>query len=150
MEYTKLSSDTDMIKLYSDKILALATEIPFTAGLSNPDISITKRSPVCGSSITIELVVKNGKVIEFSQNVRACALGQAAASIIGNVVIGLSKDEILVAYNQLITMLTKNGPTPDIPFEKLEVLLPAKDYKNRHASIMLSLEAILAGLDTAN
>ena len=137
-----------MIKLYSEKILALATEIPHTTSLSSPDVSITKRSPVCGSSITVELIVRNGKIIEFSQNVRACALGQAAATIVGNVVLGLKRNELLIAHDQLMNMLTKNGSPPDKPFEDLEVLLPAKDYKNRHASIMLSLEAILAGLDS--
>ena len=147
---TKLSSNTDMIKLYSEKILALATEIPFTACLSKPDVSITKRSPVCGSMITIELVVRNGKIIEFSQNVKACALGQAAAAIVGDVIIGSSKSEIQLAHDQLKNMLTINGQIPDKPFEKLEVLLPAKDYKNRHASIMLSFKALLAGLEKVN
>ena len=113
-------------------------------------MSITKRSPVCGSTIKIELVLRNEKILKFSQNVKACALGQAAASIVGDVVIGLSKDDIQLAHDQLITMLTQNGQIPDKPFEKFEVLLPAKDYRNRHASIMLSLEAILAGLYTLN
>ena len=79
-----------MIKLYSQRILSLATELPFTSPLTNPDISITKRSPVCGSTISIELKVSDNHISEFSQNVKACALGQATASIVANSIIGIS------------------------------------------------------------
>ena len=150
LEVTKLPSNTDMIKLYSQKILSLATELPFTSPLKDPDISITKRSPVCGSTISIELKVNNNHISEFSQEVKACALGQAAATIVANSIIGISFNEVRTARVQLLNMLKKNGKTPDQPFEELEVLTPAKDYKNRHASIMLSLGAITEGLESLN
>ena len=85
-----MPNNTDMIKLYSQRILSLATELPFTSPLTNPDISITKRSPVCGSTISIELKVNDNHISEFSQNVKACALGQATASIVANSIIGIS------------------------------------------------------------
>ncbi|MFL2799586.1 MAG: iron-sulfur cluster assembly scaffold protein [Paracoccaceae bacterium] len=145
-----MPNNTDMIKLYSQRILSLATELPFTSPLTNPDISITKRSPVCGSTISIELKVSDNHISEFSQNVKACALGQATASIVANSIIGISFNEVRTARTQLLNMLTTNGNTPDKPFEELEVLTPAKDYKNRHASIMLPLEAIIEGWQTLN
>jgi len=94
-------------------------------------------------------VVVNGVVTAFGQDVKACALGQAAASVLARVVIGRSQAEIARAHDQLLAMLKADGPVPDAPFEGLEVLLPAREYKNRHASIMLALGATLEALNTA-
>ena len=94
--------------------------------------------------------MSDNHISEFSQNVKACALGQATASIVANSIIGISFNEVRTARTQLLNMLTTNGNTPDKPFEELEVLTPAKDYKNRHASIMLPLEAIIEGWQTLN
>jgi NifU-like protein involved in Fe-S cluster formation len=142
-------ADEDLIKLYSQRILALAAEIPHTERLAQPQVSARKRSPLCGSTMTVDLVLEGGQISAFGQDVKACALGQAAASILGGNVIGRTREEIATARDQLSAMLRSGGPVPDAPFDGYEVLLPARDYKNRHASIMLALDATLIAMDEA-
>ena len=138
-----MSTDGDLIKLYSGQILALAADIPHLARLEDPTATVKKRSPLCGSTITVDVQMENGKVAGFGQDVKACALGQAAASVVGANVMGRTNAEITVARNQLKSMLKEDGPQPDPPFDGLKVLLPAREYKNRHASIMLALDALV-------
>ncbi len=138
--------DTDLIKLYSGRILALAANIPLTERLENPDRTVKKRSPLCGSTVTVDINATNHVITAYGQDVKACALGQAAASILAANAIGRSVTEIQTARDQLLAMLKQDGPTPDAPFDGFEVLLPAREYKNRHASIMLALEATLEAL----
>lgn len=137
------------MKLYSKRILALASDMPFTDRLENPDGQARKRSPLCGSTVTVDLELNDGLISAYGQDVKACALGQAAASVIGQGVMGLSHSEISDLRAQLRAMLKENGPVPAAPFDGLEVLLPARDYKNRHASIMLTLDAIDAAFEDA-
>ena len=144
-----MSGDTDLIKLYSGRILALAADMPRAERLADPHATVKKRSPLCGSTITVDVILQNGKISEYGQDVKACALGQAAASVVGAHVVGLSRAEIETARDALIDMLKNDGPAPAAPFEDLEVLRPARDYKNRHASIMLALEATLEAIDQA-
>jgi NifU-like protein involved in Fe-S cluster formation len=134
-------SDTDLIKLYSGRILALAADIPHLGRLDNPDGSARKRSALCGSTVTVDLRVVDGRITEFAQDVKACALGQASASVLGSVVLGLTEADLDQAHRALTSMLTESGPVPPAPFQAYEVLIPARDYKNRHASILLALEA---------
>ena len=136
-----MSGDTDLIKLYSARILELAADIPYHARLDAPGATVKKRSPLCGSTVTVDLTVENGKVCAFGQDVKACALGQAAASVVGAAIIGTTPDQIVKARDELRVMLKENGPTPTPPFDGLEVLRPAVAFKNRHASILLTLEA---------
>ncbi len=138
-----MPSETDLIKLYSDKILKMAAEPIYRERLSEPDASVTKRSPLCGSTITVDLIVKRGIITNYGQDVRACALGQATSTIIGKAIIGRSLTEVQRAYEELSDMLKNKGPTPGKPFEELYMLKPASEYKNRHASILLALEATL-------
>lgn len=142
-------SDTDLIKLYSQRILGLAASIPHTERLSAPDASAKKRSPLCGSTVTVDVKVAQGRVAAFGQDVKACALGQAAASVLGAAVIGRSLPELEAARDALKAMLKEDGPVPPAPFDGFEVLIPAKDYKNRHASILLSLDATVAAMREA-
>lgn len=144
-----MSGKDDLIKLYSQRILALAADIPHAERLAHPQVSAKKRSPLCGSTVTVDLVLKDGRVAEFGQEVRACALGQAAASVVGANVLGRTREEVARAREQLAAMLKTEGPVPEAPFEGLEVLLPAREYKNRHASILLALDATLAAFDEA-
>ena len=144
-----MSGEDDLIKLYSERILALASEIPLTARLDPAQVSAMRRSPLCGSTVTVDLNLENGRIAAFGQDVKACALGQAAASVMGRAVIGRSREEIAAARDQLHAMLKTGGPAPETPFEGFEVLVPARDYKNRHASIMLALDATLAAFDEA-
>ena len=134
-------SDGDLIKLYSGRILELAADIPLLDRLEAPDASVKKRSPLCGSTVTVDLTVTDGHVAAFGQDVKACALGQAAASVVGAHILGRTRTEVETARDQLKAMLKSDGPVPDAPFDGFEVLLPARDFKNRHASIMLTLDA---------
>ncbi len=135
-------SDSDLIKLYSGRILELAADIPHLGRLPAPQASVRKRSPLCGSTVTVDVVVEDGRVAAFGQDVKACALGQAAAAVVGGAAIGRSLPEVEAARDALIAMLRENGPVPAAPFDGFEVLIPARDYKNRHASILLSVEAL--------
>jgi NifU-like protein involved in Fe-S cluster formation len=144
-----MSGDEDLIKLYSQRILALAAEIPHAERLANPQVSARKRSPLCGSTVTVDLTLDGGRISAFGQDVKACALGQASASVLASHVIGASRDEIAKARGELAAMLKSGGPAPGAPFDQLEVLQPARDYKNRHASILLAWDATLAAFDEA-
>ncbi|GGH47963.1 iron-sulfur cluster assembly scaffold protein [Frigidibacter albus] len=134
-------SDTDLIRLYSQRILALAADIPHLGRLPAPQGTARRRSPLCGSTVTADVVLQDGIVVEFRQDVKACALGQAAAAVAGAAMIGRTRAEIEAARDALAAMLKDAGPVPAAPFDGFEVLLPARDYRNRHASILLALEA---------
>lgn len=144
-----MSGETDLIKLYSARILALAADIPHTDRLQGADATAKRRSPLCGSTITVDLKLADGKIADLGQDVKACALGQAAASVVGAAAPGCTRGQIETARDQLKLMLKSAGPVPDAPFDGLEVLQPAREYKNRHASIMLALEATLDAFDQA-
>lgn len=144
-----MSGDTDLIKLYSARILELAASIPHLTRLDTPDATVKRRSPLCGSTVTVDVVVDDGKITDFGQDVKACALGQASASVVGGAVIGATRAQIETARDQLKAMLKDEGAVPDAPFDGLEVLIPARDYKNRHASILLSLEATAEAMGQA-
>jgi NifU-like protein involved in Fe-S cluster formation len=139
----------DLMKLYSQRILALAAGIPHVGRLEQPQGSAMKRSPLCGSTVTVDVRVDGGKIANFAQDVKACALGQSSASVLGTHAIGRTRAEIEAARDQLKAMIKEDGPAPNVPFEELEVLRPARDYKNRHASILLAWEATLAAMDEA-
>ena len=134
-------SDSELITLYSGRILALAADIPHLGRLAAPSGSVRKRSPLCGSTVTVDLVMRDGRVAAFAQEVKSCALGQAAAAVLGQAVLGRSRAELDTARAGLTAMLKAAGPVPAAPFQGYEVLLPARDYKNRHASILLAIEA---------
>jgi NifU-like protein involved in Fe-S cluster formation len=145
-----MSTEADLIKLYSKRILALTTAIPHIGRLPSPQGSAMRRSPLCGSTVTVDLALRAGRIAEFAQEVKACALGQAAASVLGANAIGRSREEIARGREELRAMLKEGGPAPAAPFEGLEALTPARDYKNRHASILLAFEATLAAIDAAD
>ncbi len=136
-----MSDNAELMKLYSARILALAADIPLHARLDAPQASLRHRSPLCGSTVTVDMDMAEGRVTRFGQDVKACALGQAAAAVLGQVVIGRSAAELATARDQLRAMLAEGGPVPDAPFDGYEVLIPARDYRNRHASILLALGA---------
>ena len=141
--YSNRSDNSEMIDLYSKKILEFAGNIPLTTPLDTFSGTATRRSPMCGSNLQVWITVNGGKITNFSHEVKTCALGQASSAIIAEQIIGLNIDQVKLGRDQLFNMLTKNGPIPQNPFENLEVLLPAVSYKNRHASIMLSFETII-------
>ncbi|RYH12077.1 iron-sulfur cluster assembly scaffold protein [Tropicimonas sp. IMCC6043] len=144
-----MASDLDLVKLYSGNILALAADIPHLGRLDPPCVSVRRRAPLCGSTVTVDLRSEGGRIVDFAQDVKACALGQAAASVLGAHVIGRSREEIRIARDQLAAMLRESGPVPEAPFDGLEVLLPAREFTNRHASILLAFDATLEAMTQA-
>ncbi|PJI91814.1 NifU-like protein involved in Fe-S cluster formation [Yoonia maricola] len=141
-----MSAENDLIKLYSERILALAADMPRTTRLDNPMTTAKKRAPLCGSTVTVDVNLADGVITDYGQDVRACALGQAAAAIVGAHIVGLTVEQVQSGRDALYAMLKSDGPVPPAPFSDLEVLQPAKDYKNRHASIMLAFDATLDAL----
>jgi NifU-like protein involved in Fe-S cluster formation len=144
-----MSDETDLIKLYSGRILALAADIPHLGRLEAPDATVKRRSPLCGSTVTVDVKMRDGKVADLAQDVKACALGQAAAAVTGAAAMGATVDQLNTARDQLRAMLKGKGPVPDAPFDGFEVLTPAVQYKNRHASILLAIEALAEAAESA-
>ncbi|QFT80915.1 hypothetical protein FIU89_09870 [Roseovarius sp. THAF27] len=144
-----MSGETDLIKLYSARILELAADIPHHGRLDAPDATVKRRAPLCGSTVTVDLKTDGDRITDYAAEVKACALGQAAASVVGGAIIGCSYDQVVEARDALKAMLKSDGPTPPAPFDGLEVLRPAQDYKNRHASILLTLEATAEAMEEA-
>jgi NifU-like protein involved in Fe-S cluster formation len=145
-----MTADGDLMKLYSQRILALAADVPHAGRMEAPDATARRRSPLCGSTVTMDVRLgADGRITDIAQDVRACALGQASAAIAGAALPGRSLTEIEAARDTLRAMLTAGGPVPPAPFDGYEALIPARDYRNRHASIMLALEAAAEAVASA-
>jgi NifU-like protein involved in Fe-S cluster formation len=127
--------------LYSAKLLALAANLPHAGRLADPEGSAEKVSKLCGSRVVVDVKVKDGQVVDFAQDVKACALGQAAASVLGAHVLGATLSEIEMARDAFRAMLKDGGPAPAGRFSDLAMLSPVKDYPARHASTLLAFEA---------
>ena len=140
-------AERDLIDLYSRRILALAADIPHDGRLDAPMGTARVRAPLCGSVVTVDLDMKDNRISRFAQDVKACALGQAAAAVVGAHVLGRTRDDIARARNELVSLLKSDGPDPSPPFADLSVLRAARDFTNRHASILLALDATLAAID---
>jgi len=126
--------------LYSAKLLALAANLPHAGRLADPDGSAEKVSKLCGSRVVVDVKVKDGVVVDFAQDVKACALGQASASVLGAHVLGASLAEIEMARDAFRAMLKTGGSPPSGRFADLSMLAPVKDYPARHASTLLAFE----------
>jgi NifU-like protein involved in Fe-S cluster formation len=127
--------------LYSTAVLRLAANLPRLGRLADPDGSAEKVARLCGSRILVDLKLKDGLISDFAQEVKACALGQAAASILGAHVIGASPAEIELTRDAFRAMLKSGGSPPEGRFSELAMLAPVKDYPARHASTLLAFEA---------
>ncbi|WP_010217324.1 iron-sulfur cluster assembly scaffold protein [Sphingomonas sp. PAMC 26621] len=127
--------------LYNTEILRLAASIPHHARLTDPMGSAEKRSPICGSRVTVDVAVDpQGRVSDLGMLVRACALGQASASLMGAAAIGKSAEELAAARDSLAAWLAGEGPLPEWP--GFELFTPALPHSARHASIRLAFEAV--------
>lgn len=135
--------------LYSAKILALAANMPRSGRLTAPDASAEKTSKLCGSKITVDVVMDGERVADFAQDVKACALGQAAAAVLGANIVGATQAEIDAARDALYAMLKTGGPAPEGRFSDLAMLEPVKDYPPRHASTLLAFEATVEAVRKA-
>ena len=127
--------------LYSAKILKLAANMPHAGRLASPHGSAEKVAKLCGSRIVVDVEMTDGRVSDFAQDVKACALGQAAAAVLGANIIGATATEIEDARAALYEMLKADGKAPTGRFSDLAMLAPVKDYAPRHASTMLAFEA---------
>ena len=135
--------------LYNTNILRLAASIPHQARLDAPQATSQKVSPICGSRVTADVVLDAaGRVQEFGQEVRACALGQASASILGKGVIGKSAAELRASHAGLAAFL-KGEADPPAGFPELEIFRPAQNYKARHPSILLAFDAAASAAEAA-
>ena len=133
--------------VYNARILALAADIPRLGRLADPDASATAHSRLCGSTVTIDLKVADGQVVDFAHEVRACALGQASSSIMARLVVGSTPEELRTIRDAVRAMLKEGGPPPDGKWADLAVLEPVRDYKARHASTLLTFDAVVDALD---
>jgi NifU-like protein involved in Fe-S cluster formation len=129
--------------LYSAKVLTLAANMPRAGRLASPQGSSEKVSKLCGSRVVVDVVLEDGRVADFAQDVKACALGQASAAVLGEHVIGASVAELEAARDALKAMLKDGGPAPLGRFADLKVLEVVRDYPPRHASTMLAFEAVV-------
>ena len=127
--------------LYSAKILKAAANMPRAGRLAAPDGSAEKVAKLCGSRVVVDVTLQDGRIADFGQDVKACALGQAAAAIMGEHAIGATCEEVEMARDALRAMLKQGGAPPEGRFADLAMLAPVKDYPPRHASTMLAFEA---------
>ncbi|MGE5368642.1 MAG: iron-sulfur cluster assembly scaffold protein [Chloroflexota bacterium] len=134
-------------QVYNAKILELAGNIPRLGRLQRPDATARAYSKLCGSTITVDLALSEGKVTDYAHELKACALGQASASIMARNVVGSTPEELREAREALRRMLKENGPPPAGKWADLAVLEPVRDYKARHGSTMLAFDAVVDALE---
>lgn len=135
--------------LYSDRILTLAANMPCSGRLADPDGSAERVAKLCGSRVLVDVAMEGDRVAAFAQEVKACALGQASAAILGAHVVGATVAELELARDGLSAMLKSDGPAPRGRFSDLAVLEPVKAYPARHASTLLAFDAALAAVREA-
>jgi len=129
--------------IYNRRILELAADIPRIGRLAMPDASATAHSKLCGSTVTVDLAMDGDAVTDFAHDVKACALGQASSSIMARHVVGSTADELRALRDTVRRMLKENGPPPDGRWADIAVLEPVRDYKARHASTLLTFDAVV-------
>lgn len=136
--------------LYSARILTLAANLPHAGRLAAPEGTGERVARLCGSKATVDVVLDaDGRISDFAQDVKACALGQAAAGVIGEVVIGATTEELQAARDAMLAMLKSGGEGPEGRFDGLRALKQVADYPARHASAMVAIEATLDAVSQA-
>ena len=133
--------------IYNKRILEFAGNIPRLGHLDSPDATAKAHSKLCGSTVTVDLKMDGDTVADFAHEVKACALGQASSSIMAQNIIGAKADELRALRETMRRMLKENGPPPEGRFADLRFLEPVRDYKARHASTMLTFDAVVDALD---
>jgi NifU-like protein involved in Fe-S cluster formation len=139
---------TELSELYNTRIMELAAGLPRTTRLSGADATATAHSKLCGSTITIDLVVREGRVANYGQTVRACLLGQASASVVGREIIGVTPAEFAAVAASMRAMLRDGAEGPGGRWADLSVLEPVRAVKARHASALLVFDAVEKALAT--
>lgn len=129
--------------VYNKRIIELAGNIPRIGRLEHPDASATAHSKLCGSTVTIDLKMDGDTVTDFAHIVKACALGQASSSIMASHVVGSTASELKALRETVRKMLKENGAPPDGKWADIAMLEPVRDYKARHASTLLTFDAVV-------
>ena len=130
-------------EIYNRQILGFAADIPRLQRLAAPDATAVAISRLCGSKVTVDVNMKDGVVSDFGQEVKACALGQASSSIMARHVVGSTPEELRAVRDQMYKMLKEEGAPPTGKWAELEALLPVRDFKARHASTLLTFDAVV-------
>jgi NifU-like protein involved in Fe-S cluster formation len=133
--------------IYNKRVLELAGNIPRIGRLPSPDASATAHSKLCGSTVTVDVKMDGDTVSDFAHSVKACALGQASSSIMASHVVGARAAELRELRDTVRRMLKENGPPPTGRWDEIRVLEPVRDFKARHASTMLTFDAVVAAID---
>ena len=133
--------------VYNRRILELAADIPRIGRLDHPDATATAHSRLCGSTVTVDLRMDGDVVTDFAHDVKACALGQASSSLMARHVVGATAEELKALRRRMHAMLKENGPAPEGRWEELRVLEPVRGFKARHASTLLTFDAVVDALD---
>lgn len=128
--------------IYNRRILEFAADIPRLQRLPDPDATVVAHSRLCGSKVTVDVKMKDGVVSDFGHDVKACALGQASSSVMARHVVGSTGEELKALRSRMHAMLKENGPPPTGKWADLEALLPVRDFKARHASTLLTFDAV--------
>jgi NifU-like protein involved in Fe-S cluster formation len=137
-------------ELYSTRILTLAANLPHSGRLPAPEGTGERVAKLCGSRAVVDVTLDaEGHILTFAQDVKACALGQAAAGVLGEAVIGATAEELSVARDAMLAMLKSGGEGPEGRFEGLRALKQVADYPARHASTMVAIEATLDAVQQA-
>ncbi len=135
--------------IYNRRILELAADIPRLGRLAAPHATATAHSRLCGSTVTVDLATDGERVTDFAHEVKACALGQASSSIMARNVVGSSVVDLKAVREEMRRMLKENGPPPAGRWADLGVLEPVRDFKARHASTLLTFDAVVDALEKA-
>ena len=134
-------------EVYNKRILELAADIPRQGRLAHPDASATAHSRLCGSTVTVDLNLRDGRVSDFAHDVKACALGQASSSIMARTIVGSTPEELREIREAVRRMLKEKAPPPaSEKWADIAVLEPVRDYKARHASTLLTFDAVVDAL----
>ena len=134
-------------EIYNARILGFAGNIGRIGRLDAPDATATAHSKLCGSTVIVDIRMDGDTVADFAHEVKACALGQAASSVMARNVVGATVAELRAVRETMLRMLKENGPPPEGRFEDLKYLEPVRDYKARHASTMLTFDAVVDAID---
>lgn len=133
--------------IYNRRILELAADIPRLGRLEAPHGTARAYAKLCGSSVVVDLMVKDSVVVDFAHEVKACALGQAASSVMARLIVGSTSQELRETRMAMLLMLKDNGKPPGEKWAELAVFEPVRSFKERHASTLLTFDAVVAALD---
>lgn len=133
---------SDLDDIYNTKIMTLAASIPRTVRLASPGATASARSKLCGSEISVDVTMSGGRVTDYGQTLKACLLGQAAASVMGREIIGSTPAELRGVAAEVRAMLKEDGPPPNGRWADLAVLEPVRDYRHRHDAVLIVFEAV--------